>query len=434
MENLEEFITRFGDMSEEYSFYGGEVTLRYYDDEHAYYLLDAEGNEEKQDGVTTVCHIIDKSDALVPWGCKMMAQKLMTTIPGTRSAGAVVMSEAELEEWVTKGKSAHKEKLEEAGKTGHIAHNHIENYIKLVLLGELHLAEALRTILPYDERAAKGCQAAFEWMDRHNVRWISTEQKIYSRKYKYAGTLDGLCTCDSCLDPKCCPEEFFDRLTVADWKTSNYLYLEYLLQTAAYENAFEEESGLDVKDRWIIRLDKDSAEFEAWHLQEHNFEEDFGGFLATLDLTRRVKKLQDRLKKRKDDLRAALKAEKAAQKATKEREEATKKAIDKAEKLRSRMEALAKECKTARNYKAIRFPACKTRDGKPCETCQNKWDAKHGKANPDSINMLESILGKSIDKQIQKCSTCQKDMTYVYFGSGKFEWVCDSCILDLDKS
>src|SRR5271167_1924231 len=101
--DLESFITKFGGMSEEYSFYNGEVKLRYYDAEHAYYLILPDGSEERQDGVTTVCHIIDKSDALVPWGCKMMAQKLMLTIPGTRTAGAVVMSETELEEWVTKG-------------------------------------------------------------------------------------------------------------------------------------------------------------------------------------------------------------------------------------------------------------------------------------------------------------------------------------------
>jgi hypothetical protein len=237
--DLESFIEKFGRVSEEYKFYNGEITLRYYDDEHVYYLLKDDGTEERQDGVTQSCHIIDKSGALVPWSAKMMQQKLMATIPGTKTAGAVVMSEAELDEWVTKGKSAHKEKLEEAGKTGHIAHNWIENYIKLLLVGEIHLAKFLPR--PFDPRAAQAVVAALEWMDRHNVRWIDTERKIYSRKYKYAGTLDGLALTDSCDDPKCCPELYTNHFTVVDWKTSNYLYLEYLLQTAAYENAILEE-------------------------------------------------------------------------------------------------------------------------------------------------------------------------------------------------
>lgn len=405
--DLDQFITKFGGMSEEYSFYGGEVKLRYYDNEHAYYFITPEGKEEKQDGVTQTCHIIDKSDALVPWSAKMMAQKLMLTIPGTKTAGAVIMTEVELEDWVTKGKSAHKEKLEEAGKTGHIAHNWIEQYIKLIIAGEIHLAAAMRVILPFDERAAHACGAAFTWMDRHNVRWLGTERKIYHRQYKYAGTMDGLCLCDSCDDQKCCPVPFKDRMTIADWKTSNYLYLEYLLQTAAYQAAYNDEVAYDnlqlvvcdpsfdkpkAVDRWVIRLGKDDGEFEAWHLQEHNFEEDFGGFLATLDLTRRVRALKQRLQDRKDDLRAAIKAEKLAQKEAKALVEAAEKASAKAEKAQKRVEALAKECKSARNYKAKRYPACTTRDGKPCETCQTRWDAAHGNATDESISALEAIL------------------------------------------
>lgn len=385
--NIDEFIQKFARVSEEYKFYGDEITLRYYDDEHAYYLLGSDGSEERQDGVTTVCHIIDKSDALVPWGCKMMAQKLMLTIPGTRTAGAVVMSEIELEEWVTKGKSAHKEKLEEAGKTGHIAHNWIENYIKLIIVGEIHLAAELRIILPFDERAAHACKAAFTWMDRHNVRWRGTERKIYHREYKYAGTMDGICLCDSCDDKLCCPEEFKDRITIADWKTSNYLYLEYLLQTAAYQAAYNDEraalwlkslveSQNFAEDRWVIRLGKDDGEFEAWHLQWHNFEEDFGGFLATLDLTRRVKALKDRLQKRKNDLRAAVKAEKDAQKAAKALVVAAEKASAKAERVQKRLELA-----TAKKESILKAR-------------EDKKQAKLSKASPEDINMLESVLQK----------------------------------------
>jgi hypothetical protein len=376
MEELEKFITRFGRESEEYRFYDNEVVLRYYDDEHAYYLLGTDGSEERQDGVTTVVHIIDKSNALVPWSAKMVVEKALRTVPGTRTNGVTIMSDVELEKWLIEAKSAHKEKLEDAGKTGHIAHNHIEQYVKLVILGEIHLAAALRTILPYDERAAKACQAAFSWMDRHNVRWILTEKKIYSRKYKYAGTMDGLCVCDSCDDPKCCPNPFTDRLTVADWKTSNYLYLEYLLQTAAYENAYEEEYEVDIQDRWVIRLGKEDGEFEAWHVEGHLFAKHFGGFIEALDLTRTVADIEKDLKERKDNLRLVLKAEKDEQKAAKALVETAAKAERKLERERLRLEARTAKESAKEDAKAAKQAA--------------KWKSKD--IPSQDIALLEDIL------------------------------------------
>src|SRR5262249_19750690 len=117
---------------------------------------------------------------------------------------------------------------------------------------------------PVDERAANCCAAAVEWMSQHNVRWLKTERKCFSRKYGYAGTMDGLAVVDSCKDRLCCPHDFTDRLTLVDWKTSNALYVEYLLQTAAYQQAYQEETGETIADRWVIRLGKDDAEFDPW--------------------------------------------------------------------------------------------------------------------------------------------------------------------------
>lgn len=380
---LEQFIQKFGGVSEEYHFYNGEVTLRYYDKEHTYYLLTPDGTEERQDGVTTVCHIIDKSSALVPWGCKMMKDKLVMTVPGTRTAGVVVMTEGELEEWLTKGKSAHKERLEEAGAIGHTAHNWIEQYIKLTIAKDVEGRQNHRINMPSDDRAKKACEAALEWMRRHNVRWHLTERKIYSRRYKYAGTMDGLCTCDSCDNPKCCPNPFKDRLTIADWKTSNYLYLEYLLQTAAYMQAYNEEessiahSGRSLAtDRWVIRLGKDDGEFEAWHVEEHLFAKHFAGFEQALNLTRTVADIESDLKTRKDGLKAALKAEKDEQKAVKNALEAAERLDAKEKRAWARLEA-----RTAKELakKQARL---------------DKQKVKQKAPDSEKISMLEDVLAK----------------------------------------
>lgn len=335
-------INKFGGWTESYWFYvdsNNPIELRYDPKDHVYLLATDDGELEKQNGVTNVCHIIDKSGALVPWGCKMMAQKLITTAPYT--GDGVVFTRAEFENFVLACKGAHKEKLEDAGAVGHIAHNWIEQYIKLTLVGDKEGRLAHRaSLVELEERAQKACIAGLDWMKKHNVRWRATERKIYSRSRKYAGTMDGLCICDSCDDVKCCPNPFKDRLTIADWKTSNYLYMEYLFQTAAYQFAYQEEMNEVVEDRWIIRLGKEDGEFEAWHREAHNFDMDWRGFELALDLTRHVREVELNLQARSQALRAAIKAEKDAARATAKALEDEKKALAKVKREQARIERL----------------------------------------------------------------------------------------------
>lgn len=363
--NLDNFIERFNGMTEAYFFYDGQIELRYEPKEHIYYLL-ANGEFIPQDGVTTVVHIIDKSEALIPWGCKMMAAKLLTTAPVmTLPTGEKIIPQMAYEDYeklVLGAKNAHKEKLNEASDTGSKAHAWIEQYIKAVLAQNQARIEELFAKFPDDERAVRCCHAALDWMRRHNVRWVCTEHKIYSRKHQYAGTMDGLCHVDSCDDPLCCPNAFKDRLSVADWKTSNYLYLEYLLQTAAYEAAYEEEFGVDIQDRWVIRLGKEDAEFDPWHVEAKHFDSDFKGFLTALSLHRRVRELKGRIKSQAD----AVKAE--------------KKARDKA----AREAALKVKCKGADKYKGVRAPKCN--GGDPCQTCL----ARYAQAQADKLSKSQA--------------------------------------------
>ena len=77
---VDNFIKRFSGYTEEYSFYEGTVVLRYDKKAHVYLLLTPEGTLKPVDGVTNVIHNIDKSEALIPWSAKMMAQKLFATV------------------------------------------------------------------------------------------------------------------------------------------------------------------------------------------------------------------------------------------------------------------------------------------------------------------------------------------------------------------
>lgn len=298
----------------EYKFYNDEVTLRYYGNPiHAYFEV-VDGELKRKDGVTTVCHIIDKSAALVPWGCKMMYEKLMRIIPTQPDESGnevlVPLSLEEFDHFATNAKSAHKEKLEEAANVGSAAHNWLEDYIKI----KLGLKPAGTLYWPEDERAKSCVEAALDWMKQHNVRWVYTERKIYSRNYEFAGTLDGVAVCDSCDDPTCCSTPFKNRKSLIDWKSSNYLYVEYLYQTAAYQQAYEEETGEKLDDRWIIRLGKEDGKFDPWHCEMDWANADWLGFKYALDLHRTHTEVTNRMKAKREAIRDARKEQRATEK------------------------------------------------------------------------------------------------------------------------
>lgn len=353
MSNLESFIEKFNGYTEPYFFYNNTIELRYEPKEHIYYLFT--GDEFiPQEGVTSVVHIIDKSDALIPWGCKMMAQKIFVNAPIiTLPTGEkrINMSYEDFEKLVLEAKNAHKDKLEEAAEVGHIAHAWIEQYIKAVLKGDEARKLELLAKFPDDERARNCCVAALTWMQQHNVRWICTERKIYSKLYGYAGTMDGMALVDSCGDYLCCKHRFKDHLSVIDWKSSNYLYLEYLFQTAAYEQAHEEEFGVDIQDRWVIRLGKDDGEFEPWHVEAEDFTKDFAGFLLALSLHRTVDDVKQRIKIRTTYIKSEIKARQKAE----------------------RDAAMAIRCPKADTYKGTRKSKC-LENGEQCQACKKIYE------------------------------------------------------------
>ena len=294
----------------------------------------------------------------------MMQVKLLATAgPFQGDSGLYFFDDESLAKWIEEGKSAHKDRLEEAGDIGHTAHAWIEALIKAILSDNESRKLELLAQLPEDERAANCCTAALTWMERHAIKWISTERKVYSREYKYAGTLDGLCRASSCDDPTCCPVSFIDRLTLVDWKTSNYLYLEFKLQTEAYRRAYIEEHNEIVEDVWILRLGKETAEFDPWHLTETEFDDNWEGFKAALRLSRAVAIIKERLHVAHDTRKAK---ERTAEKTKREAE-------------------LKIKCAKADKFKGTRYPKCN--GGDPCETCLAKFKERH----PDYEKELTTV-------------------------------------------
>lgn len=283
-----------------YEFYNGEVTL-YFDPTAHKYLREYGDEFVPVDGVTTSVKIIDKSDALIPWAAKKVVESAYLLIPKRNQEFdfkefTTPIPVSELRVILDKAKKAPKEIKEQAGDVGHLAHNCLEKSIQFAIKNSQGMVGNILE-LPEDQRARNCVKAALNWMGDHKVIWIETERKIYSRIYDYAGTMDGLAWVDSCDNPKCCPGKKCKRvLTLIDWKSSNGLWPEYLYQTAAYQNAYEEEIEEPVVDRFILRLGKDDGKFEPWHLGPEHFQPDFECFLACLTLSRLHRNTKERVK------------------------------------------------------------------------------------------------------------------------------------------
>jgi hypothetical protein len=239
---LGKFFDQFSTLTESYWFYGNTEELRYDTKEHKYFRVDPElGNLTELAGVTSILRIIDRSAALVPWASKKCAEKILRTVPlAPDSLMLAPISLVDFTKLVLEAKDAHREILEDAGDVGHAAHKCLEDSITNAIEHTDGVVQELLN-LPTDEKALSCARSAFTWMGLHKVKWLCTERKIYSKKYGYAGTADGLAWVNSCNDASCCAEQYEKHLALIDWKSSNDLHTEYCYQTAAYLQALIEE-------------------------------------------------------------------------------------------------------------------------------------------------------------------------------------------------
>lgn len=80
---------------------------------------------------------------------------------------------------------------------------------------------------PHSLQAARGAFNAYqEWKSQTSLKVAEAEMPLVSRVHRFGGTLDAI---------------FIQgKLALGDWKTSNGVYADYLLQLAAYEILWDE--------------------------------------------------------------------------------------------------------------------------------------------------------------------------------------------------
>lgn len=230
--------------------------MRFNPKNHGHYY-----NEKRLLGVTTALGIISKGDGLIQWA----ANQAVDFVRLNQEA----LGDPETLDLILRGaKVAWKQKKQEAADIGTLAHNWIEGYLK----GE-------DPPLPENPQARNSCEAAVKWISLHEWRTIKIEQQLYLPDLGIAGICDWYAEIDGVL-------------SVPDWKTSKSVYPSYRYQTAAYLKALENETGDKIPHRWILRIDKETGEFEDKLCPEEDIDKDYAAFEAAVTLYRREAELK----------------------------------------------------------------------------------------------------------------------------------------------
>ena len=168
-------------------------------------------------------------------------------------------------------RNAYKEIGDTAKDIGSEVHKWIELWIKFKITGG-------DTETDYPDHVKIPMQNFHKWVESRAIEWVSCEEKIYSKAWKFAGTVDAVARING-------------KLCVIDFKTSAKVYKEYYLQLAAYSEAISSMMGEDVNLGVIVRLDKEEDKFQEVAFKPENY---FYAFVNALELkafqSERIKK------------------------------------------------------------------------------------------------------------------------------------------------
>jgi hypothetical protein len=168
------------------------------------------------------------------------------------------------------------DKRDEAAESGTLAHSLVEAHIH---------NEPEPDLSTYPEEisvpALQGYQNYLQWQGDNKIEIVSQEMELISTDFLFGGCPDAIG-----LDSR-------GNLCILDWKTSNGVYPDYLIQIAAYRQLWEENNP----DKpltggfHLLRFSKEHADFAHHYWQElDDAWEQFKLFRRAYDLDKQLKK------------------------------------------------------------------------------------------------------------------------------------------------
>ena len=173
-------------------------------------------------------------------------------IPGTTTIIGRFKESGGLLQWAFKqGQSgvAHLyEERDKAAEAGTLAHDMIEGNI-LSGYSPADYALSLGGDAAYP-KAANAFLQFLEWREQSKIEIIATERSYVSEKHQFGGTVDAI------------GKDMKGRIVLLDWKSSNAVYTDMLVQLAAYALLLEEcAPEFTPQGFHLLRVAKESADF-----------------------------------------------------------------------------------------------------------------------------------------------------------------------------
>ena len=201
-------------------------------------------------------------------------------VPGTTTIIGRFKESGALMHWAFKqgqsGAASLYEKRDEAAEAGTLAHDMIEAFILS------RPAPEVAAVNPQiAERAANAFAQFREWWDQTRLEIVATERAYVSERHQFGGTVDAI------------GRDTKGRIVLVDWKTSNGVYQDYLIQLGAYALLLEECAPEWKPEAFhLLRVAKESADFA------HHFYGELEDAKAQFILFRQAYDIDARLKKR----------------------------------------------------------------------------------------------------------------------------------------
>ncbi len=154
-------------------------------------------------------------------------------IPGTTTIIGRFKDSKALLFWAFKqgqsGASHLYEKTEEAAEIGTMAHGFVERHINLSATGRALTIDDIEDAGSPEifDPAWRAFEAYLRWERMTHLTIVAQEIELVSEQYQFGGCPDAIGMID-------------DELCLVDWKTSNGVYVDHLIQLAAYRQLWEE--------------------------------------------------------------------------------------------------------------------------------------------------------------------------------------------------
>ena len=239
----------------------GQVINLEFDEAKHWYKVDG----EYVPSVTGILRATVAKPALIYWAVNCGAKFVEEYFGEVSSADSKLwISEEDVKDLKSGIKSAHSKVSADAIKVGTDAHKYAEDAVSWKLGNSIEVPE-----MPTDPQTLNSVEAFRNWVKDNEVKWLSSEEKIYNRKLKFAGTVDAVA-------------EVNEEFCVIDWKTGSGIYEEMYLQCAAYAECISDIHGREVDAFYILRLDKKTGAYEA--VRSSDIDEHFSAFKHSLGL------------------------------------------------------------------------------------------------------------------------------------------------------